>query len=520
MKLVGWQKGLIAVLLLLFVGGGCLFVTQVLGGDSFNREEAQHALYALWISKDIKAADLGAFWYDTQRQMFWPFLHSWVLGLVYLTLGISYVTTRFLSLLLFGVTLLFMYFAALRFSEKRGWQIGVLAVALALTSPLMLRYSTQNSLEGLGALIFLAAFYFYSIFEESKLTYEYLILGVLIGLSIYTNYLYAYLMIPSFVVVTIMTLEPLFAQGVKLSRSGERSALHFIWWMYRKLIVLVVLLTFVATWFLTSSFSRKIMLFLQAIFRYSGGEQNLNMGQALIYYPKIILTQLSFSPWLGLLILVALVTPLVTSSYRQVNKLYVFIWTVLLLLTLTVGAKAPQLIYIILPFIFLVFSAAVFSVVERWPKYALLLAAIVLVPALISLPLLVKPYAPARSGEKMLQVLHFFKLGVAPRYPIAAAINLPDLNPEGIAFHFWDWNAPVLTDPVLGEDELFRNGQYFLSVELDPGSPYQGEAVDDATLRWQAFLSSKLAAGEVRENSFRTFSSLGLTAKIYEKVSR
>jgi hypothetical protein len=187
MKLAGWQKGLVAVLALLFVGGGALFVTQVLGGDSFSREEAQHALYALWISKDIKAADLGAFGYDTQRQMFWPFFHSWVLGLVYLVLGISYVTTRFLSLIIFGATLLLMYFAALHFSAKRGWKIGLLAVSLALSSPLMLQYSTQNTLEGLGALIFLAAFYFYAYCEERKLTIEYLILGILIGLSIYTN---------------------------------------------------------------------------------------------------------------------------------------------------------------------------------------------------------------------------------------------------------------------------------------------------------------------------------------------
>lgn len=520
MQATSWQKGLVAVLLLLFLGGSILFVTQVLGGDSFNREEAQHALYALWINKDIRAVDPGAFWYDTQRQMFWPFLHSWVLALGYLILGVSYVSTRFLSLAIFLGTLLLMYFAALRFSDKRGPQIGVLAVVLALTSPLMLRYATQNTLEGLGALIFLSVFYFYSICEERKLAYEYLILGVLIGLSIYTNYLYAYLMIPAFIVATLMKLEPLFAEGVKLRREGEKEALHFLWWMYRKLIILGVLLFFIATWFLTASFSRKIMLLAQAIFRYGGGEQNLSMGQALIYYPKVILTQLSFSPWIGLLILIALLFPLVASGYRQVNKLYTFIWTVILLLTLTVGAKAPQLIYIILPFIFLVFSAAVFYVIERRQKYVIPLALIALAPALLSWPRLTEQYFPARPGERTLQVLHFFKLGVAPRHAIAAAINLPDLNPEGLAFHFWDWNAPVLTDPVLGEDELFRNGQYFLSVELDPGSPYQADVIDDATLRWQAFLSSKLGAGEVRENSFRTFSSLGLTAKIYEKVLR
>ena len=77
-------KGFVVLLLIILLGGGIIFTNRVLGGDAFDREEASHALYALWIQRDMQAEDWEAFWYDTQRQMVWPFLHSWVLAVFFL----------------------------------------------------------------------------------------------------------------------------------------------------------------------------------------------------------------------------------------------------------------------------------------------------------------------------------------------------------------------------------------------------------------------------------------------------
>lgn len=511
------QKGLIIVLAAFILLGGIFFVNRVLLGDAFSKEEAQHALYGLSISRDLKTFDWSGFWYDTQRQMFWPFLHSWILAIFFLFFGASYVSARLLSFVLFFATLILMYDVSVRLSEKSGWKIGALSCVLALSSPLMLKYAAMNTLECLGALIFTASFYLYTVSEERKLTINYVFLALLLGTAIYTNYLYAYLMIPAFVVMTLGKLGPILFEVARLNRKGEKGAVHFFWWAYRKLVVFAVLAVLIAVWFFTSAFSRKVLLVLQAVFRYSGGEVIAGFWQSLIYYPSAIIEHFTFSPWLGLLMVVSLFLPFIAFRYRSMGKLYTFIWTVIILATLTIPTKAPQVIYTIAPFVFMVFSAAVFYFLENVRRYAAVGLVVLLLPALISLPRLGQLYFPPRPAESMIQVLRYFRQNVSPGSPIAASINLQYLNPEGIAFYFWGWDAPVMADPIIGEDEMFRDARYFLAAEVDPTSPYQAEILDDSLYRWNTFLEDKLRIGQIREHSFRRFESLGLTAKIYEK---
>ncbi|MDD5593234.1 MAG: glycosyltransferase family 39 protein, partial [Candidatus Margulisbacteria bacterium] len=382
MKITNFQKGLIIVLVAFFLLGGLLFITRLLMADSFSKEEAQHALYGLWLYKDLKSFDLASFWYDTNRQVYWPFFHSWIQSLFFLVLGVNYFSARLLSFLIFFATLILMYVACAQFSQKSGWKVGVLAVLLALTSPIMLKYAALNTLEGLGALIFIGTFYVYSIYEERKLLNEYATLAVLLGLSIYTNYLYAYLMLPAFIVMTLGKLGPIFVEVISLRKKGEKAAFPFVWWSYRKLIVLLVLAILVAGWFFTNAFSRKIMLLLQAIFRYSGGEQVGGFWPNLLYYPKAIIGSFTFSPWLGLLIFISLFLPFLGLRYRHFGKLYTFIWTALVLATLTIPTKAPQFIYIIAPFLFIVFSIAVFYLLEKYQKAAAVILLVIFLPAL------------------------------------------------------------------------------------------------------------------------------------------
>lgn len=515
-----FQKGLIISLIAFFCLGGVLFVSRLVMADAFSKEEAQHALYSLWLYKDLKALDFGAFWYDTNRQVFWPFFHSWVGALFFLALGVNFFAARLVSFLCFAGTLYLMYLACGRFAgERSGWKIGSLAVLMALTSPIMLKYSVANGLESLGALLFMATFYLYSIYEERKLTSEYALLAVLLGLSIYTNYLYAYLILPAFVVMTLGKLGPLFCEVNSLRQKGERAAFPFVWWAYRKLIILMVLAFFVCFWFFSNTFSRKILLLLQAIFRYSGGEQVPGFWNSLLYYPKTIIGHFAFSPWLGALVLLSIFVPFLGMKFRHFGKMYTFIWVALILTTLTIPTKAPQFIYLIAPFLYIVFSIMVVYAFERLSdlKLRTVLLLIVFLPAVLSLPRLVSLYQPANRGENMGSVLKYFKQGVLPRYPVASAINLQHLNPEGISFYFWSWNAPLLTDPAIGHDELFRNGKYFLAVSLDSSSPYQPEILDDSVYNWNMFLADKLRLGEVRDYSARRFEQIGLTAVIYEK---
>ncbi|MGB9613322.1 MAG: ArnT family glycosyltransferase, partial [Candidatus Margulisiibacteriota bacterium] len=512
--LLSWEA---TALLLIVIFGGLLFFNSLLPADCFNKEEAQHGLYGLWIYKDLKSLDWRNFWYDTQRQIYWPFLHSWFLGLFFLLFGVSYLSARLLSFVVFLCTLFLIYWASRRLDERQGWKIGLIALVLALTSPLFVKYAFQNTLEASGALLFLVSYYFYVICQERKAILYYVPLAFLLGLSLYLNYSYAYLMLPAFLIASLGKLGPITVEAIQLHAKGEKAALPFLWWAYRKLIVLTILLLLAASWFFSAAFYRKILLLQQAIFRNISGGQISGFWQNLFYYPGVIIKEYAFSPWLGILMVFSLFLPFVALRYWRLGKLYTFIWTVLILATLTISVRAPQFIYIISPFLFMILAGGIVYFIEKKPTWLVWILLMVFLPSLFSVGRIKNLYFPPPPSEKAIQVLNYFHDAIPPRFPVAVSINLQRLNPEVFSFHFWDWNAPILTNLVVAENEMLRQAKYFFAVELDPKSPYQAEVLDDSLIRWNNLLREWLQLGRIREYSERRFESLGLTAKIYEK---
>jgi hypothetical protein len=496
-----------------------LFITRIIFGDAFTVEEASHGLYGLWIWHDITTFNLGGFFYDTSRQMVWPFLHSWLLGVFFLFFGANYIAARLLSLLLFLVTLGLLYILADKFCEKDGQKIGALAVILMLVSPLGLNFAVQNTVEILGAVLFLLATYLYLVAEVRILLFYYVLLALAIGLSLYTNYIYAFLMLPSFLVVTLVKLGPLCVEAEQLKCKGEKTAVAFVWWAYRKLITLGVFLLLAGILF-SFNFSRRLSIFLDTVLRSGVGESG-SWWQGLIYYPSLIIQQISFSPWLGLLIFLSLFWPLASRRYHGVKKLYIFVWTTLLLASLAIPAKAPQMIYLIVPFILLIFSALIFYCLElltrRDSKLIWVLMAILILPALISLPRAIGLYLPATQGESMVTILDFVKENVPQDATVATGVNLAHFSPDNLKFHLRDFNDRVLGEADLNENSI-NNVKYFVTLELDGNSPYQTAGVDDSLARWNNLLNEKTAAGQLRLSTTHYFSRIGVTAKIYQKI--
>lgn len=522
MKLSFFWKGFIFTLAAILLVGGFIFVNRIVVGDSFNQEEAQHALYGLWLWRDIQTLNWDGFWYDTQRQLFWPFLHSWFLSFFFLIFGVGYGTARLMSLVIFVFSIILIYLLSSKMSKRAGPKIGMLSVVLALTSPLMLRFATENMLEGLGALLFLTAAYVYMVCEERKLILYYILLALLIGLSIYTNYLYAYLLLPAFLVATFSKLGSILVEVIRLSRKGEKAAMPFIWWAYKKMIAALVLFALAAVWF-SFSFSRKIQLLMSAIFKYSGGVEVQGIWQILTYYPRVIIEDITFSPWLGIFLLVSLFLPLAASRFQGLNKLYIYVWTVVLLLTLTISAKTPQMIYIILPFIFIIFSAALFHVLELLQrknlKLGILLILFIALPMVPSLPRAYGLLFAPRPTENLIQVMDYFQASLPRSAHIAAPLYLKHLNPEVIQFHFRDWKGSVLTDEQAPESELFEKGEFFLiTVELDEDGFYKDEIINDSLYRWNSWLRKKTMSGDIRLHAAKRFNDIGVTALIYQKM--
>jgi hypothetical protein len=430
-------------------------------------------------------------------------------------------SARLFSLVIFVISLYLMYLLSRQLSEEKGDMIGTLSVLLALTSPLMLLFSTKNMLEGLGGLLFLAVAYAYSLCEKRKITTPYIVLAILIGLSIYTNYLYAYLIIPAYMVATLANLAPFFFQTLRLSKKGEKAALPFVWWTYRKMIILLALLFFAALWFSFSA-PRKIMLLLDSIFRYSGAAP-ANFWQGLLYYPGVIINQLSFSPWLGYFILASIFLPFIDQGRGKLSKLFIYVWTTLLLLTLTIPAKAAQLMYVVVPFIFIIAAAAFSWLWERAIKRSRGLASGLVLALLFSilfyLPNLYTQYFPNLPKQNMSDVLGFLSSNARCQERVAGSFNLISLNPENVQFAFRDCEKPVLIENLPEEQGLYEKAEVFLTVNIDPNSRYATEITDDSLYRWNAMLQEKEKAGKIRLRAFRRFEEMGVTAKVYQKLN-
>lgn len=524
MRISWFWKGFIFVLLAAILVSSLVFVNRILAGDAFSRQEAQHALYGVSIWRDISAGDWNNFWYDTGRQMVWPFLQSWLLSVVFFFFGVGYVSARTLSLVFFFASIIFIYLLSNELCDKKGHKVGILAVFLALTSPLMLKFATLNMIENLGALLFLAIAYLYMISEERKITIEYVILAILIGLTIYTNYLYAYLLIPAFLVMAFAKLGPLTVNAIKLRKKGEKEAVHFIWWAYRKLFLFAVLVVFCGIWF-SFSFSRKLLLFFSSIFKFTGGTEVQGVWQHLIYYPKVIIADLSFSPWIGIFLLLSLFMPMFAARYRGLNRLYTYVWTVLLLLILTIPVKAPQMLYIIVPFIFIIFSGVIVAIFdqlrEKNKTLAIGLIVVLMGPALFSIPKAYQLFFPLKTEENMVDVLNYFKQSVPDYAEVGTLLNLTRFNSDVVHFHFFvdSWDGHILTEDYLEQGEFRGDNNYLLTLEIDEASPYQKDIVDDSLYRWNALLKEKEMTGEIRPYTAKYFDDIGLTAKIYQSRS-
>jgi hypothetical protein len=328
-------------------------------------------------------------------------------------------------------------------------------------------------------------------------------------------------MVVAFMVVTLSKLVPVYFGAIKLSHKGEKAAIHFIWWAYRKLIVLLVLLFLVTAWF-SFNFSRKILILTAAIFKYNGGEQVLGLWPSLFYYPKAIITQASFSPWLGLLLLISIFLPFVMSRFVEVHHLFIIVWTVLLLLTAVVPAKSGQLVYIILPFIFIIFSTGLFYIKEKLqdknPKLVFWLLLLVFVPALFSLPQLANLWFPSYPGATMQQVIGFYKESTPQDTIMVIPLNLLRLNPEVVEFYLSDRKGAIITDTSQIGPKVEGKKKYFLTLEIDDNSKYKTETLDDSLLLWNQALQQKLEQGQIKLFLTRRFDNIGISAMIYEEI--
>ena len=91
--------GLAVVLALALAVSWVIFERVIRVGDLLAWDEAFHSLWGLLIADDLLHARFVSILVDTNRQVYWPPLHSWYLALLFVVFGPSTVLARSSSLL-------------------------------------------------------------------------------------------------------------------------------------------------------------------------------------------------------------------------------------------------------------------------------------------------------------------------------------------------------------------------------------------------------------------------------------
>jgi len=114
-------------------------------------DEAAHSLFGLAIAQDLRNGDLLSLAYDTYRQVYWPPMHSWLVGAAFVAFGDGIAVARGVSLVAYGlipVALLATGRAMYAPDDRlRGWVAGGVAGVLAVATPAFIPFASRALLE-------------------------------------------------------------------------------------------------------------------------------------------------------------------------------------------------------------------------------------------------------------------------------------------------------------------------------------------------------------------------------------
>jgi hypothetical protein len=127
--------------------GLVVFFALVLAHRPPGWDEASHALQGALIAHDVGEGDLLALLFDTYRQVYWPPLHSWLVGAVFLVTGPSMGAARAVSVLAFVFLVPVHYLVARTVEPRGGILAGSLAAGMTLACPGIVVLAAANLLE-------------------------------------------------------------------------------------------------------------------------------------------------------------------------------------------------------------------------------------------------------------------------------------------------------------------------------------------------------------------------------------
>ena len=132
--------------------GGLVFVNLVLAHRPPGWDEAAHALQGALIAHDLREGDLLSLLFDTYRQIYWPPLHSWLIGIPFVVTGPNLEVARSVSVVAFVLLAPTLFLVARTIEPAHDSLAGSLTAGLVLTSPGIVTLAAGAMLELPGLL--------------------------------------------------------------------------------------------------------------------------------------------------------------------------------------------------------------------------------------------------------------------------------------------------------------------------------------------------------------------------------
>ncbi len=476
------------VLIVLLVGWGIL-VRLILPSGPFMWDEAAHALKGLVIAEDIGHADWLSLLYDSYRQVYWPPVHSWFLGISFLFAGTTTVVARLVSLIAFVAGAFAIYEAALQTDRQIGALAGIIAGMLFLTSPGMISLAAQSMLEMLGLFFFILGILIFFAASRSELGW---LGGVGLGLAVTLTYLtksnYGILLAISLIIAILADAQ------FHLRQLANR----FNIWLTITLVVVFVL------WF---AYPPKIVATWKAMANVPYGNVSTFNIDGLLFYPQSFVSQ-SGSIWLAVLYLATILFSFKYWRDPRIRLLLILI-SVQFLIGQVHHTKVSRHILPILPPVFLCTSFWFVQVTKHYTtKYEInnvlhwLPSAAIAVTLGYALSLFVTGFSPAEQIDKYKLTPFVAKL-ITESDSVFLLSSMDMTRPS----------PPLLDWQLITEYEVLNVYQSGATMNLD------GDSKLAATVRQSDLpspISKALLAVLERSNSpasLRTF-YLGLTTEV------
>jgi len=506
------------------------------------------------IAQSIKQCDINGFYTTTNRQIYWPFLHSWFLGAAFMVGGENQETARAINLFFYFISVLLMYFLGRKLNQNNQFLTGLTTVLLFITSPLILFYSTTCMVEPLGFFLMLLVLNIYWKGVESRKNIYFILAGFLMGWLYLSKYIFAFFVGGGFAIFTLTLL---------IERRGGTKDKNFHNFFNQTLLMLPGFFSVYIPWILVPPTGVKIQMIAYRL-RATGGWNILKIAFAdrLAYYFRTLLLGYTFSFWIFLLFMISIIWAVCNLKNRMVRLLLLIFLVDFVPMTLLTKNQNERFICVVTPSLLLLTAAALVWLLERLKRnfrWFVLIAFLILVsgdfvkglsyvksfgnsavgsPIYISSP---QPRYPTLFGlvhyprifhkarkvlnpdsgivktqRDMSSVLNYIYQNIEKGASLCTLTQLNELSP-----HLWIWESLTKKIPIFVEWNPYSI--YFVSISIREDSPYytlpNHNHIEKNNKEWSDFLVKLRGEKKIRLVREEHFSDIGLHVKIYKRRS-